>query len=120
MTDGTTIIGAVITALLGLVARYLVPWLKEKLGEQRLADLVYWIGVLVRVAEQMFQDKKGVDKLDWVKDQLAGLGFELDADALRALIEAQVRDMKLEAIVPEPVVVNVGIDAEVEDLTGFA
>jgi len=96
MTDINTIVGAVITALFGLVARYLIPWLKEKLGEQRLADLVYWIGVLVRAAEQMFKDKTGSDKLDWVKGQITALGYELDEGALRALIEAQVRDMKLE------------------------
>ena len=96
--DWNAVAGFVITAIFGLVARYLIPWLKAKLGAERLADAAYWVEVFVRGAEQWHKDMKGPDKLKWVLLQLDSKGIELDGDELRALIEAAVVELKTEAI----------------------
>jgi len=96
--DITAIIGLALTALFGLIARYLIPWLRAKLGAEKLADVIYWVEVLVRAAEQWQKDKNGAEKLEWVLKQLANKGFTLEDDAIRAIIEAQVREIKLEAM----------------------
>ena len=94
----TEIIGLALTALFGLIARFLIPWLQAKVGAERLQDVIYWVEVLVRAAEQMFKNKGGADKLEWVLMQIENKGFTLDDDAIRALIEAEVREIKLEAM----------------------
>jgi len=92
----TEVFGAIVTLLCGLASAYLIPWLKAKLGAEKLDAVTRWASVFVAAAEQMFKDKPGAEKLKWVEEQLAGMGFELDADALRAMIEAIVLELKRE------------------------
>ena len=113
--DWTAIIGFVITAIFGLVARYLVPWLKAKLGAERLADAVYWVEVFVRGVEQWHKDMKGPDKLNWVLLQLSSKGIEMDGNELRALIEAAVLEMRREVLTPDSVTVELVGTAEIEE-----
>lgn len=94
MIDLTGLMGALFTVICGLVAVYLIPWLKARVGAERVERVAYWVGVLVSAAEQLFQGTgRGAEKLRWVEVQLAGMGFGLDTERLRALIEAQVREM---------------------------
>lgn len=107
MLDLTKLAIGFLTLLFGLAGAYLIPWLKEKLGAEKLSAIAYWVGIFVSAAEQMFTDvKSGAEKLKWVEEQLAARGYSLDTDAVRALIEASVRDLKLEAIAPDPVVIQ--------------
>lgn len=108
MIDLTAFVGALFALLASLVTLYLVPWLKEKLGAEKLAGAAYWVGVLVSAAEQMFKGSgRGDEKLKWVQGELARRGFTLDTDQIRALIEAQVRELSAGEIVAQPMTINV-------------
>jgi hypothetical protein len=97
MITVTYVVAGAIMLFLGLVFKYLLPWINLKLGAEKLAEIAYWVGVLVRAAEQTIKGS-GAEKLRWVEEQLAARGFALDGEAIRALIEAQVRTLRLEAI----------------------
>ena len=82
-------------ALAGAIAtRYLVPWLREKLGQERTARLMYCAGIAVHAAEQMFSQRgTGTEKLNYALKYLRDRGFDLSADELRAAVEAAVHEM---------------------------
>jgi len=93
MIDITNILGGAILVLLGLAGAFLIPWLKNNLGDQKFERLAYWVDVFVRAAEQMLQDVPGEEKRAWVEEQLAKMGFKANIDELRALIEAAVLNL---------------------------
>jgi hypothetical protein len=94
MIDMTPILNAMITLLAGIVTLYVIPWLKAKLTAQQQQNAAYWAGVLVAAAEQMYVGAgRGEEKLRWVQEQLAGHGFALDTEQIRALIEARVHEL---------------------------
>ncbi len=94
MINWMDVLWVVLTLAIGLAARYLVPWLKERLGEAKLQNLVNWVDVLVRAAEQLMPNPPGSERLKWVKAQLADMGFASDDASTRALIESAVYDLK--------------------------
>ena len=118
MTDITTIIGILLTALFGIVARYLIPLLRARLGAEKFADLARWVGVFVSAAEQTIKGTGiGKKKMGWVKKQLSAKGYAVETDAVLALIEAQVRELKTKAIVLEPA--DISVNAIAEEVKGW-
>jgi type II secretory pathway pseudopilin PulG len=89
--DITGIVLAVIGILGAVAEALLIPWLKTKLDAARLEKAAKIAQALVRAAEAYFDGPgQGVEKLDWVKAQLAARGITFDEDVLRGLIETEV------------------------------
>ena len=97
MTDLTPIVNAVITLIAAIVTTFLIPWIKSKIDAAKLAQIVEWVGIAVRAAEQIYNESgMGEKKKQYVLDFLADKGFTLDPDSINAMIEAAVKDLNIE------------------------
>lgn len=85
-----------ITVVIMAIAGYLIPTLKQRLGEDRVAEIRRLIMLAVRYAEQIYtpeqwaEKKKAVHDYIYERAQAAGLS---DKD-LDVLIEACVHEIK--------------------------
>ena len=79
-----------------LVSAYLIPWLKDKLTNNQYNALKGLVRVGVFAAEQIFTSEQWKEKKQYVLDFLKQNGYEIDAPAVDALIEATVRELRIE------------------------
>lgn len=97
--DLTQIILAIITLIGGLIARYVIPWLRDKLDERKIELLIGAINTGVYAAEQLYNSDQGKEKKQYVIDLLAENGYILDPDnitmEMNALIEATVKELRI-------------------------
>lgn len=97
MTDLTPIVNAVIALIAAIVTTFLIPWIKSKIDAAKLAQIVEWVGIAVRAAEQIYNESgMGEKKKQYVLDFLADKGFTLDPNSINAMIEAAVKNLNIE------------------------
>ena len=97
MTDLTPIVNAVIAIIAAIITTFLIPWIKGKIDAAKLAQIVEWVGIAVRAAEQIYNESgMGEKKKQYVLDFLASKGFTLDPDSINAMIEAAVKNLNIE------------------------
>ncbi len=95
--DLTEIIVAVLTLIAGLVARYVIPYLKERYSTEQLEKMKLWAKVAVEAAEMLYVGSgKGEEKKKYVLDFLSSKGFSVDVETLENLIESAVLELKNE------------------------
>lgn len=89
----------VVLVIIGVVSRYLIPFIKEKLGAEKYAKLENQVKTLVYYAEQVYNGKTGEEKLFIVKNELNRYLEEnhinIDTEQVRQIIESYVREMKI-------------------------
>lgn len=104
-----TVVGAMATALGGVAAAYL----KKKLGvveaqkitevakaaQQELTTKKGVIGEIVKATQEQFGDKPGADRFNWAlgraTTEFQKLGWDVNQDELRTLIDAACNEFKL-------------------------
>lgn len=97
MTDLTPIVNAVIALIAAIITTFLIPWIKSKIDAAKLAQIVEWVGIAVRAAEQIYNESgMGEKKKQYVLDFLADKGFTLDPNSINAMIEAAVKELDIE------------------------
>ena len=94
--DLTQIILAIITLIGAIITRYLIPWIKNKLDDRQYEVLATLVRVGVYAAEQLFSRDEWKEKKQYVVDLLSENGYSIDATAVDALIEATVRELRIE------------------------
>ena len=94
--DLTQIILAVITLIGGLIARYVIPWIKNKLTDHQYDALCILVRTGVFAAEQLFTFEQWKEKKQYVVDLLTENGYTVDTTSVDALIEATVRELRIE------------------------
>lgn len=98
--DLTQIILAVITLIFGILMRYVIPVVKDKLDNNQKELLLIAVRTAVYAAEQLYNSDQGKEKLAYVVNLLHEQGYILDPDQVedttRALIEAVVKELKIE------------------------
>ena len=88
LTDITVIVQAVLLVISLICSRYLIPWLRRKLGDAKLASYLDVVGRLALAAEGMFKGSGlGAQKKQWVIDQLKARGYTVD----EAMIDSVVK-----------------------------
>ena len=96
--DLTELLVAVITVLIGIAARYAIPYLKEKWGETKFDNIQKWVKIAVGAAEMIFTESgMGKQKKEYVLEFLNKKGFTVDYDALDNFIENAVLELNKEA-----------------------
>ena len=96
MTDLTPIVNAVIALIAAIITTFLIPWIKSKIDAAKLAQIVEWVGIAVRAAEQIYNESgMGEKKKQYVLDFLADKGFTLDPNSINAMIEAAVKELNI-------------------------
>lgn len=83
-----------------VVTRYLIPWLKEKIGADKLSQIEKWANYAVKMAQQVYGAKPGKDRKVIVTEFLMGIlaakNMALSDEQLDVLVEAAVKQMKIE------------------------
>lgn len=94
------ILKVVVMVIVLVITRYLVPWLKENIGADKLAVAEKWARYAVLKAQQVFWEKDGQDRkayvTEFLKEILMAKNIALSDDQLDVLIEAAVKRMKIE------------------------
>lgn len=67
--------------------QYLIPFLKVKIGNEQYDELVKKIQDLMLVAEQHFGPKTGVEKKQFVIDELKKMGIQFDESFVSNMID---------------------------------
>lgn len=94
------VIKVVVMVAVLVITRYLVPWLKEKIGADKLAVAEKWVKYAVLKAQQVLWEKDGQDRkayvVEFLKEILIAKNIALSDEQLDVLIEAAVKQMKIE------------------------
>ena len=97
MINITPIAVAVVTLLGLIITTFIIPYIKAKIGAEKLNKLLTYAAIGVKAAEQIFKETgMGVKKKEYVSKFLAEHGFILDGDELDVVIESAVFEMKNE------------------------
>ena len=94
----TKITEALITVLLALVSAYVIPWLKNKVGEDKYATVVEFAEIVVRSAEKLYTAEEWERKKEYavymVSQKSEELGLKLGTREINAIIEGAVQAVK--------------------------
>lgn len=94
------ILEAVIVAAVAAVARYLIPYIRERLRQSRYSWLVDVIDAAVRAFEQIIGSGNGEQKkaavISYVNEWLVSHHVDITTDQLDKLIESAVNVMNTE------------------------
>ena len=94
MIDSTPLVEALITLAVTAITVFLIPWLRERYGTEKLAKAQGWVQVAVLAAEKLYGAGKGDEKLAYVENFLEEHNIILDMDALRVLVNAEIKKME--------------------------
>ena len=82
------------------VTCYLIPWIKGKIGQDRLNEITTWTNAAVLMAQQVYYAKTGPERkaivVDLLKSMLTTKNISITDEQLDTLIEAAVKAMKME------------------------
>ena len=102
MVDITWLVELVVWVVFLIIARYLIPWLKAKLGSEKLAKIIDTIDIFVAAAEQV-ANREGYNSA-WKKQHVIELleknGYTVD-ETIDEFIEAAVIRLHNELIAGE-------------------
>lgn len=93
MVDLTPVLNAIITILAALAVRYLAPWISAHTTAKKREDMLVWVDIAVRAAQQMFYQASGSERLDYVLSYLEDKGFDVNDQSVRNAIEAAVLEL---------------------------
>jgi len=94
--DLTQIILAIIALAGSILTGFVIPWIKGKLDDRQYELLAVLVRTGVFAAEQIFTTEQWKEKKQYVVDLLAENGYQVDITAVDALIEATVRELRIE------------------------
>lgn len=88
--DFTDILECIIALLSAVMTTFIVPYIKQRLSEEKQKKLLFWVQTAVKAAEQLFGSKAGKQKKEYVVAFLLSKGLVFDVDEVTALIESEV------------------------------
>ena len=96
MTYDITPIAQAIIVLIGAIITYvLIPWIRSKTTKEQQEEIKQWVKIAVAAAEQKFVGQgRGEEKKQWVLEFLSKYNLKVDLDAIDAMIEAAVWELK--------------------------
>ena len=86
----TPIFEAIITIVSLVLTGIVIPYIRQRIGEEKTENLKRWVSVGVKAAEQIYDSKAGQQKKEYVVSFLLSKGIVVDVDEVAALIEAEV------------------------------
>jgi LL-H family phage holin len=83
-----------------LISVYLIPWIKSKLSADKISEIAFWVEKAVLYAQQVFNSSTGTEKkaivTEFLKAQLEAKDISISDEQINILIEAAVKQMKIE------------------------
>jgi len=94
------VLGGVLTAIVVFaVSRYVIPWLKTKLGDEKLTYILTMVQEFMSAIEENPEGKTGPEKAEWVIDRVMEIFPKLNRSFIKALINGSMRFLEQEGIV---------------------
>lgn len=82
-----------------VVTCYLIPWIRGKIGQDRMDAVTGWVNAAVLMAQQVYHAKTGAERkaivIDLLKEILMAKNISISDRQLDMLIEAAVKAMKM-------------------------
>ena len=94
LLDLTQLAQTIISLAAGIVSLYLVPWLRSRLTNEQLTKVKSWVQIAVYAAEKLYGAGNGDQKLAYAEEILRKHGIRLDTATLKAMIDAQIKEME--------------------------
>lgn len=96
-----SIILALIPVLGTILTMYIIPFIKEKIGNEKLSKYEYWVDIAVKAAEMIWTETgHGADKkqyvVDFINNMFNSKKTVITEEQINVLIEASVKQLKLE------------------------
>lgn len=92
------IIVAIFTILYAIISAYLIPWIRTKIGSDKLEDIIIYTELAVRSAEQLYTAEQWALKKEYVYNYISGLcaehGIKLTPADIDVIIEGCVNEIK--------------------------
>lgn len=89
---------AIISLLSILITGFLIPYIKNKIGEQKFAKIIEYTDLAIRTAEMIFSVEEYREKkeyvLQYVISKLNEVGIMLTSEDVNNLIESEVNRIK--------------------------
>lgn len=84
------------------LTRYAIPWIKAKIGAEKLAEVKVWVNAAVLMAQQVYDAKSGPERkaivVDMLREMLIKKNIDISQKQLDTLIEAAVKAMKMQEV----------------------
>lgn len=107
MLDLTPILEAIIALAASAITLFLIPWLRERFGNEKLEKARGWVEIAVYAAEKLYGAGNGDQKLEYAEDFLAQHNIKLDTAELIAMVNAEIKKMEnAEPVTLKPVEVD--------------
>jgi len=94
----TELTKAILSVVLILLSAYVIPWLKNKMGEDKYLTLVEFAEIVVRSAEKIYTPEQWQDKKRYavglVFAKAKDIGIDLSEEEINAIIEGAVQAVK--------------------------
>lgn len=87
----TALLNAIIALLAAVITTFVIPWIKRKVGNEKMTDFLRWVEIGVLAAEQMYQSFEGEEKKNYVVGLLKEKGFRFTDVEVSAAIEGAVK-----------------------------
>ncbi len=104
-----------------VAARYIVPWIKDKMGADQLEMVTGWVRSTVLYAQQTMWADTGAERkavvTKMLKEMLMAKNISISDEQLNVLIEAAVKEMKISE--NAGVTIMPGIEVEDDELPGI-
>lgn len=94
MLDFTPLVQAVIALAASAITVFLVPWLRERYGNETLEKARGWVQIAVYAAEKLYGAGNGDQKLAYAEEILAKHKIKLDTATLKAMVDAEIKKME--------------------------
>ena len=85
--DITELLKALVELMAVLITLFVIPWIKRKVGNEKMTDFLRWVEIGVLAAEQMYQSFEGEEKKNYVVGLLKEKGFKFTDAEVSAAIE---------------------------------
>lgn len=95
MFDFTPLVEALISLAITAITVFLIPWLRERYGNEKLTKAQFWVQTAVEAAEKIYGAGKGDEKLAYAEQFLAEKNIKLDMTTLVAMVNAAIKEMEL-------------------------
>ncbi len=93
------IINLIVMVIAAVVARYFVPWLKERIGTEKLNVIAQWAQKAVLYAEQIMTAATGEEKKEAVTEIIKEIveynNIDVTDEQIDILIESAVKQMNM-------------------------
>lgn len=96
-----SVILALIPVLGTILTVYIIPFIKEKIGNEKLSKYEYWVDIAVKAAEMIWTETgHGADKkkyvVEFINNMFNSKKIVITEEQINVLIEASVKQLKLE------------------------